>query len=306
MTDTQHERIPLEGSVSALSRTRGHAIRVDDTASDPRTVQSARKAGIGPSMVVPLHTETGEWDGTLLVGRPVGADQFTATDLTFFAEYATRAWRAITAAVAAAARIANRYAALYDQLATVLQEVTGHDLAALRAAFEELHAQLPPEHWPRLAPLNSAISATRDHVIDALDAGDTADDETGPLLTHMLRTCTAVAKPLDLAQQLTVHDPLPSDLPTETVDRIGRWLAVALLVADRLGYTRAVDIATRTTAEQQLTLAVRYCGLPPDAENDTAILTALHTITDELGGLHRIDSPEPQTVTLTWISDPLR
>ncbi|MET8846068.1 hypothetical protein [Amycolatopsis sp. NPDC004625] len=153
---------------------------------------------------------------TLLVGRLAGADQFTDTDLASFAEYAAQTWRAITAATTSAARIVNKYTDSYDRLTTVLQEVTAHDLSALQAATEELHAQLPPEHWPRLAPLSTAISATRDHVIDALGSGDAAggdDDETGPLLTHLLHTCTAVTKPLERAQQFTVHDPLPGGLP---------------------------------------------------------------------------------------------
>lgn len=299
--------IPLEGSVSALSRTQGGAIRVADTATDPRTVQSARRAGIGPSMVVPLYTETGEWDGTLLAGRPVSADQFTEDDLRFFAEYATQAWRAITFAAANAVRIADRHTAVSDRLTNVLQEVTAHDLAALQATTEQLHAQLPPEHWPRLAPLSAAIATTRDHLARAFVAGDGRDqDETGPLLAHLLRTCTAVAGPLELAQQFTVHDPLPSELPARKVDLIGRWLAIALLVADHLGVTRAVDIATRTTTEQQLALTVSYQGRPPAAGADAATLAALQAVTDGLGGLHSIDVPAPETVRLTWISDPLR
>ncbi|WP_370964461.1 GAF domain-containing protein [Amycolatopsis sp. cg9] len=298
--------IPLEGSVSALSRAQREAIRVADTATDARTVQSARKASIGPSMVVPLYTETGEWDGTLLAGRPLGADQFTDDDLRFFAEYAGQTWRAITAAAANAARIADRYTAAHDRLTTVLQEVTTHDLAALQAATEQLHAQLPPEHWPRLALLSTAITTARDHLAGAIEADDTdRRDETGPLLAHLLRTCTTVAGPLELAQQFTVHDPLPGELPAKTIDLIGRWLAIALLLADHLGLTRAVDIATRTTSERQLALTVSYQGRPPSADHEAATLAALQTVTDELGGLHRIDTPATRTVRLTWISDPL-
>ncbi|MGW4527724.1 GAF domain-containing protein [Amycolatopsis sp. NPDC004378] len=215
--------IPLKGSVSALTRTQGEAIRVADTASDPRTVQSARTASIGPSMVVPLYTDTGEWDGTLLAGRPPGADSFTEADLTFFTEYATQSWQAITAATTTATRAANRHAAVRDQLTSVLHEVSAHDLAAVQAATEQLHAQLPPQHWPQLAPLSTAISETREHVVDALRTDDAPGDaETGPLLTHLLHTCMAVASPLELAQQITVHDPLPSGLPTTTVALIGR------------------------------------------------------------------------------------
>ncbi|MFG1643474.1 GAF domain-containing protein [Amycolatopsis sp. NPDC049252] len=299
--------IPLEGSVSALTRRESQAIRVADTASDPRTVQSARKAGIGPSMVAPLYTETGEWDGTLLVGRPPGADQFPAAELEFFAEYARQAWTAITAAATTAARIEARHAAAHDRLTTVLHEVTGHDLAAIQFVTEQLHAQLPPRHWPQLTPLTTAITATRQHVFGALEAdpANTAD-ETGPLLTRLLHTCSTVARPLELVEQITVHDPLPGELPATTVDLIGRWLAIALLMADRLGYTRTVDIATRTTTQEQLALTVGYYGRPPSPEDDAAPLTALQTITDELGGIHRIDTPGPQQVRMTWISDPLR
>ncbi|QKV73933.1 hypothetical protein [Amycolatopsis sp. Hca4] len=293
--------IPFTGSLSALTRRDGQAVRLRDCSLDGSALQSARSVHIGPAMLSPLAGPDNTWDGALLVGRPVGGLPYSDADLQAFTAFTTAAWTAISGAIDRETRARDLRLAHDDQHVDTVRQITSAPLVQLRGALAELHRQAPESLIEHIRGTLLLADRVHDDLTALADA--VAPAQSGPLLAHLLHVCDVVARPLGLAEQITVPGELPRDLPPLLVSRIGRLLTAALLLADTCGYTRSVDIRAWSTEHRQLALTVAYLGRVAAVEDPARC--SLNVLAEQLGGILHVTSEAGERVRVSWTSDPL-
>ncbi|MDF6022474.1 GAF domain-containing sensor histidine kinase [Streptomyces sp. JH34] len=274
-----------------------------DIEHDPRSgADSARWAGFGPAMAVPLGSGTTDPRGVLLLARSRRSSAFSADA---FASLKTFTRQASLAMELAERRKDAVQLALLEDRDRIARDL--HDLAIQRLFATGMTLQgalrfvTHPQAEQRLRravdDLDTTIKIIRSTIFGLRSQQDSVLRQG--LRSRVAQAVEAATGPLGFAPALRVEGLVESRVPVALADHVVAVLVEALSNASRYARATAVDVHLTVTADRTtLTLTDDGVGIPANAR-----FSGIRNMRDRArmaGGELRISTPPGGGTRLTW------
>lgn len=303
-SDRYHgEFVPLREGYLGRAFTEASASVSLDVEHDPRNgADSARWAGFGPAMAVPLGSGGTDPRGVLLLARNSRANAFTAE--------ASASLKGFTRQVSLAMELAERrkdavQLALLEDRDRIARDL--HDLAIQRLFATGMTLQgalrfvTHPEAEQRLRravdDLDTTIKIIRSTIFGLRSQQDSVLRQG--LRSRVAQAVEAATGPLGFAPALRVEGLVESRVPVALADHVVAVLVEALSNTARYARATSVDVHLTATADRTtLTVTDDGVGIPEDAR-----FSGIGNMRDRArmaGGELRIGTPPGGGTRLTW------
>ncbi|MER6554000.1 GAF domain-containing protein [[Kitasatospora] papulosa] len=303
-SDRYHgEFVPLREGYLGRAFTEASASVSLDVEHDPRNgADSARWAGFGPAMAVPLGSGGTDPRGVLLLARNSRANAFTAE--------ASASLKGFTRQVSLAMELAERrkdavQLALLEDRDRIARDL--HDLAIQRLFATGMTLQgalrfvTHPEAEQRLRravdDLDTTIKIIRSTIFGLRSQQDSVLRQG--LRSRVAQAVEAATGPLGFAPALRVEGLVESRVPVALADHVVAVLVEALSNTARYARATSVDVHLTATADRTtLTVTDDGVGIPEDAR-----FSGIGNMRDRArmaGGELRIGAPPGGGTRLTW------
>ncbi|MEU0133027.1 GAF domain-containing sensor histidine kinase [Streptomyces sp. NPDC006296] len=304
-SDRHHgEFVPLHEGYLGRAFTDAATSVSPDVAHDPRSAaDTARWAGLGPAMAIPLGSGSTDPRGVLLLARDKGADAFSADSRASLEAFVRQASLAMELAERRKDAVQLALLEDRDRIARDLHDLAIQRLFATGMTLQgTLHFVTHPQAEQRLRgavdDLDTTIKIIRSTIFGL------RSPDAGNLLRHGLRSRVAQAVeaatgPLGFAPALRMEGLVESRVPVALADHVVAVLVEALSNAARYARATSVDVHLTVTADlTTLTVTDDGVGIPADAA-----FSGIRNMRDRAGmagGELRIGTPPGGGTRLTW------
>ncbi|HEV8065734.1 MAG TPA: PAS domain S-box protein [Acidimicrobiales bacterium] len=291
--------VAASGSLAAQAMMAGSTVRVTDMSTNNAVIEQARHAELGPGLYLPMLAEEGPV-GALVVARPAGSSEFSATEISTAEVFASAA--AIVLALGSARRALEEgmITAEHERIARDLHDTVIQRLFALgmRLQAAERLAQGPVAERIRdtVDAIDEVIREIRETIFDL-----NRPDFDAPHLRQRVRQAAAQSsQELGFAPRIAFRGPVEAAVDEALASDLLAVLSEALSNVVKHAKASSVDVVV-AVADGHLVLSVSDDGVGvfdgPTAGNGTANMAARAA---RFGGDFALNRRTPAGTILQW------
>jgi len=292
--------VPATASASGFVLTSGELLRVDDFSSDERVAAIAReRMNLGPAILVPLGTSSGDVRGVLTAGRRAGAMPLPQTAADMLVTFASQAGIALELAEH---RLQAEQVAVFEDRDRIARDL--HDLVIQRLYATGMSLQgsismiSSPDLAQRVSGAVDALDETISEIRSTIFALQSRHEAKPPRLrARILDVVDEAAGILGFPPALELGGRV-DDVPGDVSEQLLGALREGLSNAARHSGASKVEVRVRAAAD--LSLLVRDNGSGMKGAVRRSGLANLEQRASGLGGSFRVESVAGRGTELDW------